>query len=344
MTTPRLRLEDPPLLTGAGRYVADLIDPDTLHCIFVRSPLAHGVLTSPDLSAARSMPGVVGVFAADDLDLPDLPSSPGRGAPEAIGMGQPPLARDRVRYQGEPVAVVVAETALQAVDAADQVWLDIEPLPAVMTFEQAVSDQTLLFPEAGTNLVADTVVGVEGPPPAVEVEATVEVEIPRVSPVTIEPLAILVRPQGDKLEVFCGHQSPGRLPAQLGSLVGVEPARIRARVPDVGGAFGTKGQFYPEYVVVTALAHRLGQPVAWIERRREQLMGGTHGRGQTVKVTIGGDQGGRIRAVQLEFRGEIGAYPSTGSRIPFFSLAVAQGLYDIEYLQARVRVAVTNRA
>jgi carbon-monoxide dehydrogenase large subunit len=338
------RLEDGPLVTGAGSFIADLIEQDTLHCAFVRSPIAHGTFEPPPLEEARAMPGVVAVYGADSLDLPDLPSTQGAGAPEATGMGQPPLARSRVRHVGEPIAVVVATTARQAVDAAETIWVDFDTFPAVTDVPSALSNEVILFPEAGTNLVHDETVGSDGPAPDYEREAIVEIEIPRLSPVTIEPLTILARPNGPGLDVWCGHQAPGRLPRQLGAIVGLEPSMIRVRVPDVGGAFGTKGQFYPEYPVVAAIAHRLQRSVVWIQRRREQLMSGTHGRGQSIKVRIGGDRDGRIRGVHFEILGDLGAYPFTGARVPSFTAYVSQGLYDIDYLQARTVVAVTNKA
>ncbi len=339
-----LRLEDESLITGAGRYVADLVDDDTLHCAFVRSQVAHGVLGPIDLDIARDMPGVVGVFTAADLDLPDLPSTPGRGAPEAAGMGQPALARDRVRHVGDAIAVVVAETPSQAVDAADLVWAEVEPLPAVTDPKSALEDSTLLFPDTGTNLVHEATVGDSGPAPPSERYVEIEVDVPRVSPVTIEPLAVLARPLGDGLELWCGHQSPARLPNQIGAMLGLPPESIRARVPEVGGAFGTKGQFYAEYPVVSALARRLGRPVAWIQRRREQLMSGTHGRAQQIKVRLGGSSSGRIASAEIDILGDIGAYPNTGSRIPFFTQHVVQGAYDLEYVSIRARAVVTNKA
>ena len=341
---PLLRLEDRPLVTGTGSYVADLIDASTLHCAFVRSTLAHGTFDPPSVEEALAMPGVVAVELAGTLDLPDLPSSPGRGAPDAEGMGQSPLARGRVRHVGDPIAVVVAETPQQALDAAEAIWVDLEPLPAVMDVETALAGETLLFPATGSNLVDEVTVGSSGPRPETQVETTVHIDIPRVSPVTIEPLAILVRPVDGRLEVWCGHQSPARLPHQLGSMLGLDPSTFRARVPDVGGAFGTKGQFYAEYPVVAALAHRLGRPVAWIQGRREQLLSGTHGRGQEATVRIGGDRDGRIRFVQARFVGDIGAYPVTGSRIPFFSQSVSQGAYDIEHLEVTALAVVTTKA
>ena len=338
-----VRLEDPPLITGAGRFVGDLVDAGTLHCAFVRSPVAHGRLLPPDLRGARELPGVVAVFGADDLGLPDMPSSPHPGAPGAAGMGQPPLARDRVRYVGEPVAVVVAESAVQAVDAAGSVWIEAEELPAV-DVDSAQAGDVLLFPDTGSNIAHRATIMTEGPRPAAEIEASAEVDIPRISPVTIEPLAILARPAGPGLEVWCGHQAPAALSRQLGAMLGVDPSGIRARVPDVGGAFGTKGQFYPEYPVVAAIAQRLRRPTAWLQSRTEQLMCGAHGRAQHITMRVGGDRDGRIRYLAAEIVGDSGAYPCSGARVPFYTLPVIQGPYDIEHLEATATAVVTSRA
>jgi len=324
--------------------VADLIDEDTLHCVFVRSPVAHGSFEPPSLDDALGSKGVVAVHRADTLGLPVLPSSSGPGSPEAAGMGQPPLAEGRVRYVGEPIVVIVARTAAQATDAAERIWVDIEPLPVVGDVRSALEDEILLFPEAGTNLVHDGTVGDGGPAADPAHEAQIEVAIPRLSPVTIEPLAILATPTGDDLEIWCGHQAPSRLSAQLGATLGLLPGTIRVRIPDVGGAFGTKGQFYPEYAVVAAIAHRLDRSAAWIQTRREQLLSGTHGRGQLVRARVGGDADGRIRSAHIEIIADVGAYPSTGSRVPLFTQYVSQGQYDIEHHTCHVRMAVTNRA
>jgi carbon-monoxide dehydrogenase large subunit len=240
--------------------------------------------------------------------------------------------------------VVVAESAAQAVDGAEAVWPDVEPLPVVSDLRTAHLADVALFPDAGTNLVEERTIQSPGPSPDYERTAEVEMVIPRLSPVTIEPLAILARPAPFGLEVWCGHQAPGRLPRTLGPILGLDPANIRARVPDVGGAFGTKGPFYPEYAVVAALAHRLGRPVVWIQTRSEQMVTGTHGRGMFLKGRIGGDADGRIRGLHYEITGDMGAYPNAGSRIPFFTQYVAQGLYDVDYYEATARAVVTNRA
>lgn len=339
-----LRLEDGPLITGAGAYVADLVDAETLHCVFVRSPFAHGTFAAPDLGQALAMPGVVTVQLADTLGLVDLPTAEAPGRPSADGMGRPPLAREKVRHVGEPIAAVVTETAVQGEDAAEQVWVDIDPLPVVTDPFQALEDDTVLFPDAGTNLALEMTLGSTAPPPEVEAETAVSVEIPRLSPVTVEPLAILARPREGGLEVFCGHQAPWRLARQLGGVLGIPPESIRVRVPDVGGAFGTKGPFYAEYAVVAALALRLGRPVTWLQTRREQIQSGAHGRGQHIRVRIGGDHDGRIRFVDTEITGDVGAYPASGIIVPTLSAFVAQGCYDVDHLSVRVRAVVTNKA
>ena len=338
-----VRLEDGPLITGTGRYVGDLVDADTLHCAFVRSPVAHGSPAPPDLADVRDLPGVVAVFDADDLGLPDMPSSPHPGAPEAAGMGQPPLARGRVRYVGDPIAVVVAHSAAQAVDAADMVWVDVEELPAVDVVS-ARADEVLLFPETGSNVAHRATIKTEGSRPAAEIEVSVEVDIPRLSPVTIEPVAILARPAGPGLEVWCGHQTPAGLPDQLGAMLGLDRSRIRVRVPDVGGGFGMKGHFYPEYPVVAAIAHRLGMPTVWLQSRTEQFLCGTHGRAQHITMRMGGDRDGRIRYLVADVVGDAGAYPCAGARVPFFTQSVIQGPYDIEHLEVTATAVVTNRA
>lgn len=339
-----LRLEDRPLVTGAGSYVADLVDRDTLHCAFVRSPLAHGTFQPPDVEDASGMPGVVAVHTADTLDLAVLPTEEAPGRPAAHGMGQPPLAHGRVRHVGEPMAVVVAETASQAVDAAEQIWVDIDPLPAVVAPADALEDEVVLFPDVGTNMALDRTLGSEGPSPEAETETEVEVDIPRLSPVTVEPLTILAKPVGEGLEVWCGHQAPWRLARQLAAVLGMSSDSLRVRVPDVGGAFGTKGPFYAEYAVVAALGRRLGRPVTWLQTRREQIQSGAHGRGQRIRIRIGGDRDGRIRYLDTDIIGDVGAYPASGLIVPTLSAFVAQGNYDIEHLRVRVRAVVTNAA
>jgi len=339
-------IEDVPLVTGEGKYLADLIDNEVLHCAFARSPIAHGVVTNCDTTAARKAPGVVAVYErAADLGLKDLPSAPGGGAaPEAAGMTRPPLASERVRYVGEAVCVVVAETANEAAEAAALVALEIEPLAVVASADAGLRNESLLFPDAGTNVVLRTGVN-QGDPSAGEYDVVVAVEIdsPRMSHVAIETLGFLARPAGDGLDVWCGHQAPNRLPRQIGGLLGIPPESVRARSPLVGGAFGTKSQLYPEYPVVASVAFHLGRPAVWLQSRREAILNGTHGRGQHHRVELSGDKSGRIRRARIEILADIGAYPLYGSRVPLFTQYVATGLYDIEHVEIETTMVLTNR-
>jgi carbon-monoxide dehydrogenase large subunit len=339
-------IEDVPLVTGEGHYLADLVDRGVLHCAFARSPIAHGIVTRCDAAAAREAPGVVAVYErAVDLGLKDLPSAPGgEEAPEAAGMTRPPLASERVRYVGEAVCVIVAETASEAAEAAALVVLVIEPLPVVGTVEEGLEDYSVLFPAAGSNLVLRTGV-VQGDPSANDYDIIVDVDVfsPRMSHVPIETLGFLARPIGDGLEVWCGHQAPGRLPKQIGGILGIPPERIRARSPIVGGAFGTKSQLYPEYPIVAAVARHLGRPAVWLQSRRESILNGTHGRGQRNRVELSGDKSGRIRRARIEILAEVGAYPLYGSRVALFTQLVATGLYDIEHISIDTTVVVSNR-
>lgn len=337
------RLEDRPLITGAGRYVADLMDGETLHCAFVRSPEAHARITGLDVEAAREAEGVVAVLTADDLGLPDIPASwTHPDAPPA--MGRPLLARDRVRFVGEPIAVVVARSAARAADAAELVWPELEPLPAVSDPGEVLDDGTLLFPEAGSNVVLRTRVVSEvwDPDASYPLEAVVTVESPRLAPAPIEPCVMLVRPEGEGLRVWCGSQSPHQLRDQLSEFLGLDPERVRVIVPDVGGAFGMK-RLYPEYVVAAAAAFRLESPVGWIQTRREQFLMGSHGRGERHRMELWGDRDGRIRRARIRILGDIGAYPS-GVLVPLLSQYVATGLYDLEQVEIDTTVVVTNRA
>jgi carbon-monoxide dehydrogenase large subunit len=163
--------------------------------------------------------------------------------------------------------------------------------------------------------------------------------------VSVEPLGIKVAPEPDgRVTVWCGHQAPHRLRHQLSWLLGIDERLIRVIVPDVGGAFGMKGMLFPEYLVVTAAARRLGRPLMWVETRYEHFVGGTHGRAQRHRVELAGDDSGRIRRARITITADVGAYPHNGSAIPQFSGYMATGPYDIRDLRLGSTVVVTNRA
>jgi carbon-monoxide dehydrogenase large subunit len=337
-----LRREDRRLVTGAGRYVADLAPPDTLHLAFVRSTEAHARLIAIDTDAATP-PGVVGVFTAADFDLADIPGD--SVAIPAPDFPRPHLAREKVRYVGEPVAVVAATSMVTAFDAADLIWVDYEPLPAVTDPHSSLADEVLIHEAAGTNIVDRSELQVGEVRDAYEVVAEVEVTNQRLAPNPIEPLVILAVPGDDgRLTVYISHQRPHGAQTRLSQLLGIDPEKLHVIVPDVGGAFGMKGMTYPEHTLTAALALRLGRPVMWAERRREHMSGGTHGRGSVHRVRLMGTREGRIERAEIDVLADVGAYPHNGTSIPSFSRLVALGLYDINSASLTTTSVVTNAA
>lgn len=333
------RREDLRFITGAGRYVADLIEPDTLHASFVRSQEAHALITGIDLDEAAGMPGVVAVWTAADITLADHPG--GNALYPVENMDRPVLAHERVRYVSEPIAVVLAETERQAVDAAEMVWVDYEPLPPVMDIDAALTDETLLHPDAGTNTWFQSGIGVEAPNFDHEVDIEITVMNDRVGPSSIEPNGIFAKPLGDGAEVWVSAQGAHRIRKPIQDAVGF-PVEVHS--PDVGGGFGMKGPFYPEYGPVTFAARHFQRPVAWIQTRREHLLGGTHGRSQRHTIRLAGDRSGRIKAAHIRIFGDVGAYGSTGGQVTGFSRRVSLGQYDIADARAEMTMVVTNKA
>lgn len=331
------RLEDHRFLTGAGRYVGDLVEPDDLHAHFYRSPVAHGVLGDVDIEAAANAPGVVAVLTSVDLDLPPIPG--GHLADE--GFDRPLLATGKVRYVGEPIAAVVARSKVAAVDASDLIWAEIDFLDPVTSVRDALDGPSLF--DVG-NMVRRSSTGSELASGQHEVSTTVSVENQRLAPSAIEGLAIRAEPSARGLSVWCGHQAPHRLRSELAEQLGVSADAVRVIVPDVGGAFGLKGMLFPEYVVVAATSLRLGRPVVWLESRKEHFLGGVHGRSQNHTVTLEGDGNGRIRRARIEILADVGAYPHSGALMPSLSTYVAQGLYDIDELSVDATTVVTNLA
>jgi carbon-monoxide dehydrogenase large subunit len=338
----QLRLEDRRLVMGSGRFVADLAPPDTLHLAFVRSTEAHARITRIDTDSVDS-PEVAAVFTAADLSLADIPGdSTGVAAPE---FPRPHLASERVRYVGEPVAVVVARSPAAAVDAADQIWVDYEPLRAVVDPRASLDDVVILHESAATNVVSRSAIETGEPENGYEVTARVQVTNQRLAPNSIEPLVILAIPGDDeRLTVYVSHQRPHGVKARLCQLLPYDPDKLRVVVPDVGGAFGMKGMTYPEHTVTAAIAIRLRRPVLWVERRREHLSGGTHGRGSEHVVRLMGTSSGRIQRAEIDLLADVGAYPHNGATIPLFSRLVALGLYDIASVSLTTTTVVTNTA
>ena len=338
--TSTLRSEDHRLLTGQGSFVSDLIDPDTLHIGFVRSPVPHGTITSLAVDDAESMPGVIRVVTGDSLELEAIP------APALFrrsDLTRPLLASQVVRYVGEPIVAVVAESPSQLQDAIDAIWVDLDEMPPTMA-PTADEPGDPLFVE-GNLLSRELLRGPNRVTGDMPISVTIEVANQRLAPVAIEGLAIICEPDpAGRLTVTCSHQTAHRLRDELAAVLHLNRSEIRVVVPDVGGAFGLKGMFFTEYAVTCAMAMELNRPVAWEERRREHLTAGTHGRGSHHVVTLEGDRSGRIRRAQFEISLDVGAYPHSSAPLPSLMRAVAAGLYDIEDVQVWTNVLVSNKA
>jgi len=339
---PVLRSEDRALLTGAARYLDDVALEGALHGVFVRSPMAHALIRSVDADEARAMPGVVGVFAAGDLGGLHMP--PVEDSPEVFA--RPLLAIDRVRFVGEPVAVVVAQTRAQATDAADIVAVDYEPLTPVIDPEQALEPGApILFPSHGSNL-AIRVDGVADDPGALEgAEITVRARFvnQRVAPVPMEPNGALAiaGPGQSSVTLWASVQAPHDTRRVVAQVLGLDPAQVRVRTAAVGGGFGGKIPTYPEHVVIAWLARQLGSAVRWSETRNENMLAMTHGRGQVQYVELGATLDGRVLGLRVFVIQDIGAYASEAATLPPLTGLMASGPYAIPRIDFHGVSAVT---
>jgi len=335
------RAEDPRFVAGQGNYVTDMRVEGALWAVFVRSTVAHGTIASIDTSAAREMPGVVGVFTADDIpgSMPAVVRSLGEAAP------RPLLARDRVRHVGDPVAVVVAESEREAVDAAEAVWVDYEVLPAVASLDAALAEEAeLLYPELGSNVVAE---GGFGPDEDVladaEVVVTAEMHNQRVAPVPLETSNALAIPRPDGgAEVWLGSQAIHYTRNTISRALGIDRELLHVRTPDMGGGFGAKINCYREQVVVVALALKLGRPVRWHEGRAEGMLSMSHGRDQRQYLELGARRDGTIVGMRWSVTQDAGAYPLDGAIMAELTARMASGAYRIPALEFRWRGVVTN--
>ncbi|WP_273888594.1 xanthine dehydrogenase family protein molybdopterin-binding subunit [Rubrobacter naiadicus] len=340
-----VRIEDGRLVRGEGTYVADMRPEGCLEAAFVRSHVAHGRLEGVDLDAARAVPGVVGAYSAEDL--PDLPAARPLFQSDVLeGREWPALARERVRFFGQTIAVVLAGDRYAAEDGVEAAGVAIEELPCVIDPTEAASTSAPELFEGLSNVVGEWEAG-EPVGEDLWSEAPVVVEasyrIPPLSHASIEARAILAEPgEGGTLTVWVSHQAPHRLRRDLSELFGIPQEKVRVVVPDVGGAFGGKSETFPEYLAVVHLALRLGRPVRWVEDRTEALTAAVHGRGQNQRVRLAADRDGRMLALEVEADASTGAYPHYGVAPIFNMLRLLSGVYRIPRIHARARAVVTN--
>ncbi|WP_236540563.1 xanthine dehydrogenase family protein molybdopterin-binding subunit [Spiractinospora alimapuensis] len=336
------RVEDSRLIVGGGEFIDNLNLPGTAHVAFVRSPLAHARVHGVSTEEARKSPGVLAVVTHADIDHHPLPTL----GPIPTEMRRQLLADGIVRYVGEPVAVVVAETRAEAVDAVDLVDVDYEPLTAVVDADEAVADNVLLFPDVGTNTAINNDRNADAFTPAFfddcEVVVRVDIANQRIAPTPMEPRAAAARWEGDRLQVWASTQEPHGLRGDVAQVLGLPADRVRVIAPAVGGGFGAKTGGYPEYCVMGALSAIVDRPVTWIESRSECMVGLGHGRAQSMVAEMGGDHSGNVSAYRLSVQGDIGAYPLLGAVLPGTASRMGPAVYDIERYATRSRAVVTN--
>jgi carbon-monoxide dehydrogenase large subunit len=349
-----LRKEDPGLLTGANAYTDDIVAEGEAHIVFVRSTMAHAELLSVDISEAAQMPGVVAIYTSASLSGGEAPSAAGadQGLPDCNGFpmlpptfNRPPLARGRVRFVGDIVAAIIAESQVQGVDAADAVVVDYEPLPALVDVEEAVADGAeLLWPEHGSNVCFETALGQdEDPLEGADVVVRERIVSQRLAGVPMEPNAFLAIPGGDgSMTCYIASQNPHATRDTLAPLLGMDPDKLRVIAPWVGGGFGPKTGLYVEFVIAGAAALRLGRPVKWLESRSENMVSLVHGRAQVLRAELGLRSDGTIVGLSADVLAETGAYPGIGAFLPVLTQTMSQGVYKIPKVRFRARSVMTN--
>jgi carbon-monoxide dehydrogenase large subunit len=343
-----LRTEDPRFLTTGGVYTEDVTDvrlADACHVFFVRSPVAHARITGIDKTAALATPGVLGVYTAEDIaDLPIIdPLAPGL---MNVKMTRTMLAADKVRFVGEPVAVVVTEDPYQGEDAIELVDVDYDPLPAVVDFDDALTDEVLLFEDAGTNVVAnfgDASSLKQDLFDGCEAVVTHTFMNQRVAPAPMESrAAAAVWGEDGRLTSWIPSQGAQGARDDMVKYLNLEEGQVRIITPDVGGAFGAKFGADPEHVLVAWVAKQLGRPARWTETRFENLVAMTHGRAQRHTITIGGSTDGDVQAYRLEVIQDSGAYAKIGAILPTLTILMASGPYDIPRAEAIATAVATT--
>src|SRR5262245_22805764 len=339
---PVLRKEDPGILEGTTQYYDDLAVAGLLHTAFVRSTVAHATISGIDASEAKQMPGVVAVYLAADLELPAvhgfmmLPPT----------MNRPPLAQDTVRFVGDIVAMVIADTKAHAADAAELVVVDYDELPALATIDAALADGAPVIHEAqGSNVANAMGTGlVEGVLDDADVVVRQRIVNQRVAPVPMEPggiVAVPGEPDGG-LSIWVASQGPHGVRDEIAMLLGIDPALLHARNAAVGGGFGAKQGMTVEHLLVAKAALVLGRPVKWTETRSENMVAMWHGRGMVHDVELGVKVDGTITGLKVFTNAEAGAYAAIGAFLPFFTQMMASNVYVIPKVEYNWQAVITN--
>ncbi len=343
------RKEDRRLLTGAGRFVEDVVRPGTARLGVVRALHAHARLRSIGLAAVRRRAGVVAAWSA--ADLPEVARTIAaawggvhKGRPFAV----PILAAERVRYVGEPVGVVVAEEAHALADALADVAVDYEPLPPLADVEVATSTRTRVhdgWPDNTTLPVAAKIGDADAAFAGAAVVVGGRFRHPRLAAAPIETRGAIAWPDAESgaLVIWASIQNPYRLRDVVATALGLPAESVRVRVPDVGGGFGPKGDVYPDEILVALAALRLGRPVKWIEGRREDFAALGHDREQVHDARLALASDGRIVGLETAFLADVGAYPAQGDGLTLNTVNHMPGPYRVPAYRGSGHSVVTTK-
>lgn len=352
---PVPRSEDPTLVRGLGRYTDDLQLPRQVYAAIVRSPHAHGIIRSIDTEDARAMPGVLAIYTAEDLkDYGPLKCGlplKGRDGSPIRQVPRPALATDRVRWVGDPVACVIAETAWQAKDAAETVSLDIEPLPAVTAASEADhASAAQLYDDVPGNLILDYHYGdaaktAEAFAKAAHVE-TLSIRNTRLIVSAMEPRAAIAEYDAGPgaWTLHCESQGVFGMRGQIMSVLGVGADKVRVLTGQVGGSFGMKASIYPEYICLLHAARALGRPVKWTDDRSGSFVSDSHGRDHEMKGELALDADGNFLALRMTGYGNMGGYLANVGPMPATINTVKNvaSVYRTPLIEVSSRLLYTN--
>ncbi len=345
-----LRNEDVDLLQGKGKYVSDLNFDDQLFMKVVRSPFPHARLISVDKSSVSNVPGVVAVYISEDfegefheLEVPPFPKG------KIYGQPIPMIASGVVRYVGEPVAVVVARSAAEAEDAGELLEIEFDPLDAVSDINDALSGDVVLQAGADSNIAFEWSSRTKNVEQALEQSEFIvegEFRLPRLVAAPIEPRGCisLWDDSSTKLTLYVSSQDPHRPRTQLAQVLGIALENLRVIVPEVGGAFGSKGTVAPEHALASVISRKLSKPIKWIEDRSENFLSSYQGRGMSAKVKLGVDKDGKFTALEAQLYADLGAYlyPTTPV-VPGTTGFLMTGNYLIPEAHVNVLGVATNK-
>ena len=336
------RREDPPLLRGEGTFVGDIEFDNPAYVHYLTSTIAHAKVLSIETSTALSMPGVIDVITNADLDIGPYPSA---NPLFDEAMVRPLLADDRVRFVGEPVVAIVAESPSIATDAAELIEIDYQSLDVVVDAETALDSPVLLFDDTaeGNVVCRMEAEGLEVDFGSCEVVTEVRTVNNRLAPAPIETRVAAAEWRDDgRLHCFNAGQGPHPVRAVIASILGIEREDVRVVSRDGGGSFGAKARPSPEEAILGWISKRVKRPVVWVPNRSDDMVGLGHGRGQVQYCRIGGTATGDITAYHLHVGHEAGAYPAGGAGLPANARAMLTGCYDIPSVGFSSVSVVTN--